>query len=105
MSSLFVLLFTFFCFVFIRTYKRYNGALKDLVKLDHNHPSVWLRTLLFPDEGETKQVQRLDRLKQKIDWINENLNEPQRDSVKFGMESQDVALIHGYIFVLLACAK
>ena len=73
-------------FLFLSTFKKYEGCLKDLRRLDVTKPGYRLRELLFPDTERTPDP--VIRLKRDIEWINETLNEPQRDAIKFGLESK-----------------
>ena len=73
------------CSYFLRTFKRYEYALKELSGLDSTHSAAWLRTLLFPTSK--RKPKTLKKLVKPISWVNESLNEPQKEAINFAIRS------------------
>ncbi|KAK5941799.1 hypothetical protein PMZ80_005750 [Knufia obscura] len=74
------------------TYKRMNWALQKLLKTSDEAFSPLQRVLLglsAPTPPDST------KLKQNLTFVNDALNESQKEAIKFAMASLDLALIHG----------
>lgn len=76
------------------TYKRMNDVMKKLQKLSESEQSEFIR-VLFGQSSPTPLPADIDEAIGKLDWITENLNDSQKDAIRFAIASREVALVHG----------
>lgn len=74
------------------TYKRMNWALTKLLKTPDEGYTILQRVLLGLSSPSPPDQQKLNV---KLGFVNEGLNESQKEAIRFALASQDIALIHG----------
>ena len=78
------------------TYRRMNGAMERLGKMSEGERSVFIR-VLFGESSPTPVARDLkaDEEWGRIEWVDERLNESQKEAIRFALASREIALIHG----------
>ncbi|KAL3878418.1 hypothetical protein ACJMK2_030771 [Sinanodonta woodiana] len=71
------------------TYKRLKRALRDLGKL-HSGPASGLIDVLFGQQELSPSGKEIV-----IDFVNNSLDESQKEAVKFALQQREVAIVHG----------
>ncbi|KAL8873118.1 MAG: hypothetical protein Q9174_001365 [Haloplaca sp. 1 TL-2023] len=79
------------------TYKRMNQTMKKLEKMGESDYSTLTR-ILFGLDSPAPVTQSLDQFSEDIrnlEFVDQTLNDSQRDAIRFALASREVALIHG----------
>ncbi|CAF0979126.1 unnamed protein product [Didymodactylos carnosus] len=74
------------------TYRRLKRILEKLLK-DRNGRAQNLLDIAF-ENSEPNQIESQSNSKQ-IEYFNQNLDESQREAIKFALQQRDIAVIHG----------
>jgi DNA polymerase alpha-associated DNA helicase A len=75
---------------------RMNQAMKKLQDMSESEQSIFMR-VLFGQSSPAPVAADLSSDPEfgKIEWIDPNLNDSQKDAIRFALASRDIALIHG----------
>jgi DNA polymerase alpha-associated DNA helicase A len=79
------------------TYKRMKQVMMKLEKMEEAAYSGFLRVCfgLSSVSSVPEKLEDLEAAVGKMEWVDENLNESQKDAIRFALVSREVALIHG----------
>ncbi|TVY52252.1 DNA polymerase alpha-associated DNA helicase A [Lachnellula cervina] len=73
------------------TYKRMNQTMGRLLKMKSDEYSSFVRVLF----GLTSPSPENHSAVGEVEWVDESLNESQKEAIKFALASREMALIHG----------
>ncbi|CAL1546219.1 unnamed protein product [Lymnaea stagnalis] len=71
------------------TYRRLKATLKDLAKVRHGRSQRLIDTLFYQEEISSPSREF------SFSFVNENLDDSQKEAVKFALMQREVAIIHG----------
>ncbi|KAH7329278.1 hypothetical protein B0I35DRAFT_448515 [Stachybotrys elegans] len=78
------------------THKRMRQTMEKLQKMTEQEYSSFIRVLFgLSSPSPVPQDPATDPAVGQIDWINPNLNDSQKDAIRFALASREIALIHG----------
>jgi DNA polymerase alpha-associated DNA helicase A len=78
------------------TYRRMNQTMERLSKMTESDYSVFVRVLFgLSTPSSVPKNLSFDPEYGKIEWINPNLNDSQKEAIRFALASKEIALIHG----------
>lgn len=76
------------------TYKRMNQVMTRLLKMGEGEYSGFLR-VMFGLSSVVDLPEVMGEETGEMEWVDENLNESQKEAIRFALASKEVALIHG----------
>jgi len=85
--------------VLMRMGDRMNQTMGRLLKMKSDEYSSFVRVLF----GLTTPSPGDQSLAGEVEWVDESLNESQKEAIKFALASREMALIHGPPGVSICC--
>src|SRR5450432_122479 len=79
---------------------RMNQTMTRMLKMREEEYSTFLR-VLFGMESPSPVPEKLDG--SEMEWVDESLNDSQKEAIMFALASREVALIHGPPGVCYTC--
>lgn len=77
------------------TYKRMNQTMGRLLKMKEDEYSTFQRVMFGLSSVSAVPEKLGEQETGKLEWVDENLNDSQKEAIRFALASHEIALIHG----------